>query len=181
MLRAYAKQAKNRQLEVDAAEIRIRAERRVGELIDAQKESAVGLAKGNAGKGRPKLGGAALAPPKTAAPPTLADAGIDKHLAKRARKLAAVPEERFEEGLADWREHTLRDSGRVSLPAVSQAPKIPRRKRIGPRTPGGALWVQIGELLDDQFDGLEANDQQMVVAMLQQMVDDLRERMEVAS
>ena len=32
-LRAYAKQARNRQLELDAAEIRIRAERRVGELM----------------------------------------------------------------------------------------------------------------------------------------------------
>ena len=36
-MRAYAKQAKNRQLEIDAAEIRIRAERRVGELIFRQK------------------------------------------------------------------------------------------------------------------------------------------------
>ena len=35
----------NRQLEVDAAEIRMRAERRLGELIRAQKET-VGLAKG---------------------------------------------------------------------------------------------------------------------------------------
>jgi hypothetical protein len=32
-VRAYAKQAKNKQLEIDAAEIRIRAERRLGELM----------------------------------------------------------------------------------------------------------------------------------------------------
>ena len=38
-MRAYARQAKNKQLEVDAAEIRIRAERRLGELIKAQKET----------------------------------------------------------------------------------------------------------------------------------------------
>ena len=44
-MRAYARQAKNRQLEVDTAEIRMRAERRLGEIIKAQKDT-VGLAKG---------------------------------------------------------------------------------------------------------------------------------------
>jgi hypothetical protein len=32
-MRAYAHQSKNRQLEIDAAEIRIRAERRLGQLL----------------------------------------------------------------------------------------------------------------------------------------------------
>ena len=35
-MRAYAKQAKNKQLEVDASEIRFRAERRIGELMEMQ-------------------------------------------------------------------------------------------------------------------------------------------------
>src|SRR6266542_4340007 len=43
-MRAYAHQAKNRNLEIDAAAIRMRAERR-GELIAAQK-ATVGLASG---------------------------------------------------------------------------------------------------------------------------------------
>ena len=117
MLRAYAKQAKNKQLEIDAAEIRIRAERRLGELIDAQKHS-IGLAKG--AKGNPRGRGAKIVRGESApAQPTLADAGIDKDLAKRARKLAAVPEKQFERRLADWRDHTLQQSGRVSLPIVS--------------------------------------------------------------
>jgi hypothetical protein len=51
-IRAYTKQARNRQLEFDAAEIRIRAERRVGELMAAQAET-VGKATGTAGLGRP--------------------------------------------------------------------------------------------------------------------------------
>jgi hypothetical protein len=45
MLKAYAAQTKNKQLETDAAEIRIRAERRLGQLIAQQRET-VGLAKG---------------------------------------------------------------------------------------------------------------------------------------
>ena len=44
-VRVYARQAKNRQMEIDAAEIRIRAERRLGELMAAQK-ATVGAAKG---------------------------------------------------------------------------------------------------------------------------------------
>ena len=36
-MRAYARQARNKQLEVDAAEIRIRAERRLGQILAAQK------------------------------------------------------------------------------------------------------------------------------------------------
>jgi hypothetical protein len=53
------RQAKNRDLEVDAAEIRIRAERRLGELIKAQKETEglnQGAAPGKTGlKSRPVL------------------------------------------------------------------------------------------------------------------------------
>ena len=81
---AYARQAKNRQMEIDAAEIRIRAERRLGELMAAQK-ATVGVAKGVLRRG------VASTPREPTAPPTLAEAGIDKNLAKRARSYAAVP------------------------------------------------------------------------------------------
>jgi N6-adenosine-specific RNA methylase IME4 len=105
-LRAYAKQAKNKQLEVDAAEIRIRAERRVGELIAAQRE-AVGLADGgDAMRARVRNG------PEVK--PTLAEAGIDKHLADRARKLAAVPAEQFEGMVGEWRERVQAETERVT-------------------------------------------------------------------
>jgi len=105
-LRAYAKQAKNRQLEVDAAEIRIRAERRVGELIDAQRQNN-GLSPG----GRPKKTGSESDP---VSQPTLEAAGIDKHLAHRARKLAEVPEQQFENLVADWRDRTQQNGERVT-------------------------------------------------------------------
>jgi phage N-6-adenine-methyltransferase len=101
-LRAYARQAKNKQLELDATEIRIRAERRVGELMAAQRDD-IGLATGAAGGGK-KDGprGSLVAPRDTR--PTLDEAGIDKHLADRARKLAKMPDETFEAVIDVWRE-----------------------------------------------------------------------------
>src|SRR5580704_15172401 len=70
-LQAYARQAKDTQLSRHATEIRLRAERRLGEMMEAQK-ATVGLN----GGGRPKTGSA---PDPVSGKPTLADAGIDKH------------------------------------------------------------------------------------------------------
>lgn len=108
-MRAYARQAKNRDLEIDAAEIRMRAERRLGEIIKAQKDT-VGLAKG----GRPykNLTGSDEEPVE--ASPTLAEAGIDKKLSMRAQKLAAVPEDKFEGMLGGWRERVADETERVT-------------------------------------------------------------------
>ncbi|WP_428675128.1 hypothetical protein [Reyranella sp.] len=98
---AYARQAKDRQMEIDAAEIRIRAERRLGELMAFQK-ATVGMAKNAPGPGRGKVGVSST--PAFDGPPTLAEAGIDKNLAKRARSYAAVPQEKFEQLLTDKRQ-----------------------------------------------------------------------------
>lgn len=106
-MRAYAKQAKNKQLETDAAEIRIRAERRIGELMAAQREAglmSVGAA--NAGWKETRV---------QSAPITLAEAGIDKNLADRARKLAAIPETEFDGIVSDWRDRIEQENERVSV------------------------------------------------------------------
>lgn len=50
-------------------------------------------------------------------PATLSDAGIDKHLADRARRYAAVPEGEFESILADRRERIETENKRVGEPA----------------------------------------------------------------
>lgn len=121
-MRAAARVAKNRQLEVDAAEIRIRGERRLGELMSAQRES-VGLNTGTAGQGRPRIGGFDDNPPKQDARPTLAEAGIDKSLADRARKLAAVPEEEFETHVRDWRERIDLENERVTVNLLASGDK----------------------------------------------------------
>ena len=99
------RQAKNRTLEVDATEIRFRAERRLGELITAQKET-VGLAQGK----RTDL----VVKDDHVDCPTLAEAGISHDLSSRAQKLAAVPEDEFQERVDDWREEALDEEKRVS-------------------------------------------------------------------
>jgi hypothetical protein len=62
-----------------------RAERRLGEMI-AEQRASVGLNQG-AVKGRTGTKSVPVLDPR----PTLTAAGIDKHLADRARKMAAVP------------------------------------------------------------------------------------------
>lgn len=111
-MRAYARQAKNKVLEIDAAEIRIRAERRLGEMIVAQKQT-VGLNKG----GRPPKTGLQENP---VSPPTLAEAGIDKNLADRARKIAAVPEAKFEGMVGEWRERVEQENERITANLIEE-------------------------------------------------------------
>lgn len=110
-LRVYARQAKDRNLELDAAEIRFRAERRLGQMIAVQKKT-VGLAKGSAGKGRPKKGGSRKDPPKSV--PTLAEVGIDKYLADRARKMAVFSDWEFEQYVLAWRKQIEQTNTRVT-------------------------------------------------------------------
>lgn len=104
-IQEYAKQAKNRQMEIDAAEIRIRAERRLGELLkETEKATGTRGQRLSAGPGRGnKTGGAVLEPPVSVTP-TLAEQGIDKKLSSRAQKLAAIPDKVFEKKLSGWKE-----------------------------------------------------------------------------
>jgi hypothetical protein len=93
---AYARQAKNHDAEANAVALRMRATRRLDQLRQAQKD-AVGLARG----GKPyqrKLTGVADTPVAT-----LAMQGIDKNLAKAARKLGALSEDEFERTVAEAR------------------------------------------------------------------------------
>jgi 16S rRNA G966 N2-methylase RsmD len=122
-MRAYARQAKNKELEIDAAEIRIRAERRIGELITAQKElpkeSGGGLHEG----GRPKKTGTKSEPVLSDSVPTLSEMGIDKKLSSRSQKLAAVPEKKFESQMSEWREKVSKEAERVTTNLMKEGEK----------------------------------------------------------
>jgi hypothetical protein len=79
-IRAYARQAKNKSLEADAFEIRLRAERRLGGMMAAQPKAKP--------PGNNQYVDRIMEKPD--APVSLADAGIDKNLAHRARRLNAL-------------------------------------------------------------------------------------------
>jgi hypothetical protein len=126
-MQAYGRMAKDQTLQAQAAEIRIRAERRLGELITAQKAEG-GLNRGAAGLGinqhTPKeVPSLATRAPQTRAP-ALAEAGISYDLSSRAQRLAAVPEQVFEAELAAKRERDLKDGARVSARLEAAGAKV---------------------------------------------------------
>lgn len=104
--------AQDRAMEIDASEIRYRAERRLGELISEHK------ANDEFGKGG--------RPPKTCRDgrqvlPTLRDVGISRDLSSRAQKLAAVPEVEFEQRDPQQADRVIARKAKVGTRAVAQA------------------------------------------------------------
>lgn len=114
-MRVYARQASDKGLEIQAAQIRFRAERRLGELIVAQKET-VGLNAGSRGQlaGKSDFGGAVVEQPEDERP-RLADIGIDRKLSSKAQKLAAMDLAEFERALARHKEEMESGAGRVAM------------------------------------------------------------------
>ncbi len=113
-IKEYARRAKNRQLEIDAAEIRIRAERRYGEML-AEIKQTTGLNTGSRGqlRGRDASGGFAAKPPEDCRP-TLSELGVDKKLSARSQRLAELAPKAFERALGTWRDHATREDMRVT-------------------------------------------------------------------
>ena len=113
-MQAYGRMAKDKTLEVDAAEIRIRAERRLGEMLAAQKADG-GLNGGTKMTGaKPGANDGSSAVVANDHRPKLADAGISKDLSSRAQKLAAVPEAEFEAEVGEWRDRVSAEGARVT-------------------------------------------------------------------
>lgn len=174
-MRAYAKQAKNKQLEVQAAEIRIRAERRIGELMAAQRDAGM-LSTGAAAEGVGKRG-FENNPRSEGAPITLAEAGIDKSLADRARKYAAIPEEEFNGIVNDWKGRVEQENQRVTVNLLAAGDRAAEQaKTIEPVEDDATakLRREIGKLtaeaMVDEIIGLRAD-----VAERKATVKDLRD------
>ncbi len=131
---AAARIANNKQAEADMMSIRFRAERRLGELMAGQREAGLLADGGDAARtrvaGKPELSGmrfvnefedrAPYGPPERI---TLAEAGIDKNLADRARKYAAIPEEEFEQRIDSYRESVAEQGERAMADLIAAGEK----------------------------------------------------------
>lgn len=107
-MKEYARRAVDRTLEIDAAEIRFHAERRLGQMIVAQKQQ-FGLHRG----GRPAEKTASA--PEGVSPVRLEDVGISHKLSSHAQKMAAVPPAEFEKRVAAWRDEAEASRNRVTV------------------------------------------------------------------
>lgn len=112
-MKVYAKRAADRTMEIDAAEIRFHAERRLGQMIVAQKET-VGFNRGAAAGGSKESSRGTITEPRDTRP-TLADTGISKKLSSHAQKMAAVPAPEFEARLGAWRDEVSEAGARVTM------------------------------------------------------------------
>lgn len=132
-LEVYARQAHNTEAERQACEIRLRAERKVGQLLRERE-----MAKGT----RLAPGGNTVRPPEDEL--TLDDLHISKSQSSRWQQLAALPEDAFETSLA---------APDPSTNGILAAHRQPTQNPVDLR----ALWLW-GRLQDFEREGLLAED-----------------------
>jgi N6-adenosine-specific RNA methylase IME4 len=142
---AYARQAKNRDLEADAVEIRMRATRRLDQLRLAQKEGG-GLNRGAAGGGSKASPRGSLINPRDLRP-TLASQGIDKNLAHQARVLGAMDDAAFERKIAEARD----SAARVFRRNVREVELAQERQERRARTATGGIVADLHALIASGF------------------------------
>lgn len=115
MRAAAAKIAGNRQLEMQAVELRMRGTRRLGQMLTKQNET-IGFNRGTRGqlRGRDGETGAVQIEAPEQSIPKLAESGISHKLSSQAQKLAAVPEAEFETLVRVWHDESKILNGRLT-------------------------------------------------------------------
>lgn len=152
-IKEYARRAKDRQLQIDATEIVMRSERRLGEMLAATPKNT----------GAKGIGTSAVPRENH----TLAEMGIDKKLSSRAQKLASISERAIEARIKTWREGAERGADRVTTDLMRTGNKKERRaareRDIGEKIAGGNLALptkRYGVILADpewKFETWSAN------------------------
>lgn len=98
-MRAYAKQSGDFNMANQCAEIRIRAERRLGQMLKQQKENGL---MNTGSQLKPGENNSGQSHDDTA--PKLIDIGITKSMSSRAQIIADVPDDKFEEVITEFKD-----------------------------------------------------------------------------
>lgn len=115
-LRAYARLAGDRSLEIEAAEIRIRAARRLGEMLEGTVR---------------KPGERSNLPRRKVSNPALAELGVSYKLSAYAQQLAALSEDDFHDVVESWRGRIDGAAERVTTTVVRELERRRRDERLG--------------------------------------------------
>lgn len=162
-MQAYGRMAKDKTLEIDAGEIRLRAERRLGQML-AQQKADGGLSKGAAGIGLNQHTPNEVRSSVTTAP-TLSDAGISKDLSSRSQKLAAIPDAEFEEEVGEWRDRVSAEGARVSARLEKKGEKhLQQKEHLQLVTPTGEVLTAADMGADDPLEMLKEMQQDLEAA-----------------
>lgn len=143
---AYAKQANDTQLVEWATEIKVRAERRAGEML-------ADLPKHNGGNPN-------LSHDTTGSPKTLAELGISKDQSSRWQKLAAIPEDKFEQAVIAAKEvaHEVTTAAllRSAKTVDESSAKVAEKKQPAPKTstPEPTVTLKQYQALEEKYQEL---------------------------
>lgn len=166
-LELYAQQAKNTDAERRACEIRLRAERRTGELLrDLARATPAEAGKVSGEVRAPNVSHAETRSPPSPYADTLARTGISRQTAHRYQALADVPAATFEAAMREPVKPTT--SGVIAqakAAAVVQQARDPQ-----PRMPDDVLWLW-GRMRDFERECFTSKDPQ---SLLQAMTESMR-------
>lgn len=138
-IREYARRAQNRGLEIDAAEIRLRAERRYGELLVELKSN------GSLSRGRPEKN---VPPEEHLSRVKLDDIGTTRKFSAKCQKLAAVSEHKFEGMIGEWRERVRSENERVTTNLLKEGEREQARESYEARKQEGGTVSDLSALTE---------------------------------
>jgi hypothetical protein len=155
-LEHYARQAQNTDAERRACEIRLRAERKAGQLLAK-------IPKANGARGNPGGQGAKIVRSPDTTTQTLSDLGISRDQSSQWQKLGALPQREFDLAIG---ESVKPPTTKGILRAAEPAPRKPT-------VAADALWLW-GRLLDFERDGLlKKMPSEVMKTMTSSMKDDV--------
>lgn len=165
---AYARQAKDTEMIQWVTEIKVRAERRAGQMLSEMPKSA-----GTKGQLHGKSSGGHIVVPPEGSTKTLADLGITKNESSRWQKLAAVDDERFEKAVSAAKEV----AGEVTTAAML---RIEREPKATPASKPAPVLEAVSELPKKEAEAAaEQEDEYTEADALRDQVTELQDMLAV--